>query len=280
MNWIDRYNRRAFNFLGYYVYAGAQGEHNEDARVISPVLNAGEYCLRFYYFLYGQDIHKFRVNTRVGDRDTVLDSLEGNQGGSWHTYSRDITMNTKFQVGYLPVPMFNLCNKLSIIFTENVSCWITFAILILLLYFFNLHWIQHQYWNNRQYKLIWSKVFFIRLRFLFIFPFIIQTIDFLGGHHWRNRQRRHGLWWCVHLPWTLYSLDIIQFNIDSSSPLLTDQSLFLCSTCILGCAWVCTKILYVNVLELKGVLRHHIVYIFIEYFFIPMNLCLNKWRYK
>uniref|UniRef100_A0A8W8NRV0 MAM domain-containing protein n=1 Tax=Magallana gigas TaxID=29159 RepID=A0A8W8NRV0_MAGGI len=83
---------------GYYVYAGAQGEHNEDARVISPVLNAGEYCLRFYYFLYGQDIHKFRVNTRVGDRDTVLDSLEGNQGGSWHTYSKDITMNTKFQI--------------------------------------------------------------------------------------------------------------------------------------------------------------------------------------
>lgn len=146
--------------------------------------------------------------------------------------------------------------------------------------FFNLHWIQHQYWNNRQYKLIWSEVFFIRLRFLFIFPFIYQFIDFLGGHHWRNRQRRHGLWWCVHLPWTLYSLDIIQFNIDSSSPLLTDQSLFLCSTCILGCAWVCAKILYVNVLELKGVLRHHIVYIFIEYFFIPMNLCLNKWRYK
>uniref|UniRef100_A0A8W8NRV8 MAM domain-containing protein n=3 Tax=Magallana gigas TaxID=29159 RepID=A0A8W8NRV8_MAGGI len=66
--------------------------------VISPVLNAGEYCLRFYYFLYGQDIHKFRVNTRVGDRDTVLDSLEGNQGGSWHTYSKDITMNTKFQI--------------------------------------------------------------------------------------------------------------------------------------------------------------------------------------
>lgn len=139
--------------------------------------------------------------------------------------------------------------------------------------FTNLHWI-----FNTSIEIIDSislfkrkffvvVVFLIKLRFLLIFLFIYQSIDFLGGHHWRNRQRRYGLWWCVHLPWTLYSLDIIQYNIDSSSPLLTDQSLFLCSTCILGCAWVCAKILYVNVLELKGVLRHHIVYIFIEYFF-------------
>lgn len=96
-----------FFFSGYYVYAGAQGEHNEEARVISPILDAGEYCLRFYYFLYGQDIHKFRVNTRVGSRDTVLDTLEGNQGGSWHTYSKDITMNTKFQVS--PILQGNFC---------------------------------------------------------------------------------------------------------------------------------------------------------------------------
>lgn len=134
-NEIDSNNLCTFNFLGYYVYAGAQGEHNEDARVISPVLNAGEYCLRFYYFLYGQDIHKFRVNTRVGDRDTVLDSLEGNQGGSWHTYSKDITMNTKFQVGCLCLCSihYKVCNRLSIIFTENVSCWITIAIILILL---------------------------------------------------------------------------------------------------------------------------------------------------
>lgn len=37
------------------------------------------------------------------------------------------------------------------------------------------------------------KLFFIRLGFLFIFPFIYQSIDFLGGHNWRNRQRRYGL---------------------------------------------------------------------------------------
>lgn len=85
-------------FIGFYVYADAQGEHNEEARVISPTLKAGEYCLRFYYFLYGQNIHKFRVNTRVGAVDTVLDSLEGNQGGSWHTYTRAISMNVDFQV--------------------------------------------------------------------------------------------------------------------------------------------------------------------------------------
>lgn len=149
---------------------------------------------------------------------------------------------------------------------HNCNCINTFV------KFTNLHWIQHQYWYNRQYLFIWKKVFcccfLIKLRFLLIFLFIYQSIDFLGGHHWRNRQRRYGLWWCVHLPWTLYSLDIIQYNIDSSSPLLIDQSLFLCSTCILGCAWVCAKVLYVNVLELKGVLRHHIVYIFIEYFFL------------
>ncbi|XP_062587484.1 astacin-like metalloendopeptidase [Saccostrea cucullata] len=83
---------------GYYIFAEATGEHNEEARVISPTLKAGEYCLRFYYFLYGQDIHKFRINTRVGAVDTVLDSLEGNQGGSWHTYSRNIKMNTDFKI--------------------------------------------------------------------------------------------------------------------------------------------------------------------------------------
>lgn len=185
-------------------------------------------------------------------------------------------MNTKFQVGCLCQCSihYKVCNRLSIIFKENVSCWITIAIiLILLVYFTNLYWIFNtsieiidsiSLFERKSFAVV---VFLIKLRFLLIFLFIYQSIDFLGGHHWRNRQRRYGLWWCVHLPWTLYSLDIIQYDIDSSSPLLTDQSLFLCSTCILGCAWVCAKILYVNVLELKGVLRHHIVYIFIEYFF-------------
>lgn len=184
-------------------------------------------------------------------------------------------MNTKFQVGCLCLCSihYKVCNRLSIIFTENVSCWITIAIVLILLlnlpicieFNTSIDIIDSICLFERKFFVV--VVFLIKLRFLLIFLFIYQSIDFLGGHHWRNRQRRYGLWWCVHLPWTLYSLDIIQYNIDSSSPLLTDQSLFLCSTCILGCAWVCAKILYVNVLELKGVLRHHIVYIFIEYFF-------------
>ena len=62
------------------------------------MLPPGEYCVRFYYFLYGPDIHKLRLNNRVNGRDTVMESIEGNQGAMWHKYAGDFTMKTNFQV--------------------------------------------------------------------------------------------------------------------------------------------------------------------------------------
>ncbi|KAK3088196.1 hypothetical protein FSP39_016066, partial [Pinctada imbricata] len=84
--------------IGYYVFASAKGNHNQDARVISPTLPAGEYCIRFYYFLYGPDIHKLRLNNRVNGVDTVMESIEGNQGAMWHKFSMDFTMKSSFQL--------------------------------------------------------------------------------------------------------------------------------------------------------------------------------------
>jgi len=85
------------NGIGYYLLAEASGNHNQDARLMSPVLDAGTYCIRMYYYLYGADVHTVKLIRRMSGVDTVLEELSGNQGALWHSFYNDYTATAPFQ---------------------------------------------------------------------------------------------------------------------------------------------------------------------------------------
>jgi len=58
------------------------------ARVITQTVTAGEYCIRLYYHMFGDNVRKLRLMSRVGGVDTLLEELEGNQGNEWHRYTK------------------------------------------------------------------------------------------------------------------------------------------------------------------------------------------------
>lgn len=85
------------NGIGYYALARARGNHNNVARMISPLLEPGYYCIRFYYYLSGADVHKARLLKRVGGNDDLIVEVEGNQGNLWHAYSQSVQSSDKFE---------------------------------------------------------------------------------------------------------------------------------------------------------------------------------------
>lgn len=74
------------------------------ARVISPKVTAGEYCIRFYYHMFGDNVRKLRLMSRVGGVDTLLEELEGNQGNEWHRYTKSFKLATDVNVSTLHCP--------------------------------------------------------------------------------------------------------------------------------------------------------------------------------
>lgn len=88
-------------FIGYYALAESHLHHNQKSRLVSPSLNAGTYCLRFYYYMSGRDVNKLSVNVRVGDMTKEFKSLEGEQANQWNVFNDEFTVGQNFQVSHM-----------------------------------------------------------------------------------------------------------------------------------------------------------------------------------
>ncbi|XP_052086453.1 astacin-like metalloendopeptidase [Mytilus californianus] len=86
------------NGIGYYALAEAHGHHNQKARLVSPQLAAGTYCLRFYYYMSGKDVNRATVNIRVGTVTKEFKALEGEQANQWNVFNDEFTVGQNFQV--------------------------------------------------------------------------------------------------------------------------------------------------------------------------------------
>lgn len=84
--------------LGYFLLAEARTNNMEVARLLSSPIAAGEYCIRFYYHMYGDNVHKLRIMSRVGGQDTLLEELSGNQGNQWNRYTNTFTFGSTVDV--------------------------------------------------------------------------------------------------------------------------------------------------------------------------------------
>ena len=78
-------------FIGYYLLAEARTNNMENARLLSQTIAAGEYCVRFYYHMFGDNVRKLRIMARNDGNDVLLEEMEGNQGNEWHRYTNAFT---------------------------------------------------------------------------------------------------------------------------------------------------------------------------------------------
>ncbi|XP_063406646.1 nematocyst expressed protein 6-like [Mytilus trossulus] len=77
--------------IGYYLLAEARTNNMENARLLSQTIAAGEYCVRFYYHMFGDNVRKLRIMARNNGNDVLLEEMEGNQGNEWHRYTKAFT---------------------------------------------------------------------------------------------------------------------------------------------------------------------------------------------
>ena len=82
-----------FRFTGKYIYLEASGKKPKQTAKLNSKELAGKTCLKFYYYMYGQDVAELRVET--WDQETnstnVVWSKAGDQGNEWKTESLQLT---------------------------------------------------------------------------------------------------------------------------------------------------------------------------------------------
>lgn len=88
---------------GYYVYIETSGDlHNGDkARLVSPTVPSGNYCLTFWYHMYGQSIDHLNVYTMAGNTipSTPVWTRARNQGNAWFSANVNLpSISTPFNV--------------------------------------------------------------------------------------------------------------------------------------------------------------------------------------
>ncbi|KAL9975855.1 hypothetical protein ACROYT_G013067, partial [Oculina patagonica] len=84
---------------GYYIYAEASfpRQFKDRAHLFSPTLT-GDYCLQFYFHMYGADMGTLRIYVLVGSQATLLGSYSGNQGNTWFTAKAAIRGVQPYQI--------------------------------------------------------------------------------------------------------------------------------------------------------------------------------------
>lgn len=68
---------------GHYIYLEASGHRNQGAKLDSKDYPGGDYCVDFYYHMYGADIGYLRLNAISGTHEYHLTTWSGNQGNHW-----------------------------------------------------------------------------------------------------------------------------------------------------------------------------------------------------
>ncbi|KAL8608892.1 hypothetical protein ACOMHN_065230 [Nucella lapillus] len=74
---------------GHYMYTEASNPHHpgQKAGLISPQTSGGPHCLTFWYHMYGSQMGRLNVYTRMGNtRGTPVWSLSSSQGNRWRVH--------------------------------------------------------------------------------------------------------------------------------------------------------------------------------------------------
>ena len=83
-----------FSSGGYYVYIETSGSrrNGDKARLVSPNVNSGQYCLTFWYFMYGQHVDHLNVYIMAGNTipSTPLWTRARDQGRAWRQANVDV----------------------------------------------------------------------------------------------------------------------------------------------------------------------------------------------
>ena len=89
---------------GYYAYAEASFPRQKDdrAQLLSPRLT-GDYCLQFYFHMFGPQMGKLHIFVLAGAQRTALGSYSGNRGERWYKTKADIGSIQPYQV--------KICNR-------------------------------------------------------------------------------------------------------------------------------------------------------------------------
>ena len=85
---------------GYYIYIEAtSNDEGEKSRLVSPVQLPGQYCLTFWYSMYGEDIGSLNVYKAMNGNETVIFTKdEGIGQPNWWKAVLTIIANETFQV--------------------------------------------------------------------------------------------------------------------------------------------------------------------------------------
>ncbi|XP_071851180.1 MAM and LDL-receptor class A domain-containing protein 1-like isoform X5 [Apostichopus japonicus] len=84
---------------GYYVYLEtSSGSNNFNARLVSSTLISDvDYCMEFYYHMYGQNINQLNVYL-LDQSETMIWTKQGNQGDKWSQAVIQFTHTGTYQV--------------------------------------------------------------------------------------------------------------------------------------------------------------------------------------
>lgn len=90
---------------GYYIYAEASfpRQNGDRARLLSPKL-IGDYCLQFYFHMYGAQMGALHLFVLVGAQRTNLGSYTGNRGNTWYLGKANIRGSQAYQVNFERLP--------------------------------------------------------------------------------------------------------------------------------------------------------------------------------
>lgn len=88
---IKNYESFSLLFLGYYVYAEASNprQTGDRAHLVSPSLT-GDFCVQFYYHMYGSSMGTLRVLRLRGSQRTIVGAFTGDRGNVWHLANIDL----------------------------------------------------------------------------------------------------------------------------------------------------------------------------------------------
>ncbi|KAI8780792.1 MAM and LDL-receptor class A domain-containing protein 2, partial [Biomphalaria glabrata] len=88
------------NDQGWYSFIEESSELNENdtARLISPTINTGQRCLRFYFTMFGTNVFLLNAYIRQNSQMTRIFSSMGDKGEAWMTVSIPINPSGAYQL--------------------------------------------------------------------------------------------------------------------------------------------------------------------------------------
>lgn len=87
-------------FEGHYLYSDASDRFLSIAKIQTPEFIAGDYCLIFWYHMYGKEMGSLRVNLVEGKQKRDLMIISGDQGNKWQQMKISITATSNSTIEF------------------------------------------------------------------------------------------------------------------------------------------------------------------------------------